>query len=75
VLFQHSRGPPFKPSLKWLAERWLKKKIQMPNEIAVPGQEGVVIGHDSQEDAQTAMELLDLKMKEGAFNAIATLRS
>ncbi|SGY70184.1 BQ5605_C004g03117 [Microbotryum silenes-dioicae] len=28
VIYQHPRGPPFKASLKWLAQKWLKREIQ-----------------------------------------------
>lgn len=60
VIYQHPRGPPFKASLKWLAQKWLKKEIQ--NSVA-----GVlsVGGHDSEEDARTCIELLNLKMQKG----------
>ncbi|BGP53492.1 hypothetical protein JCM8202_001136 [Rhodotorula sphaerocarpa] len=57
VIYQHPRGPPFKASLKWLAQKWLKKEIQ-----AKTGEEG---GHDSEEDARTAIELVKLKMEKG----------
>lgn len=62
LIYQHTRGPPFKPSLKWLASKWLDKAIQVPNRQT---DDGVAIGHDSKEDAQTAMELLNLKMIKG----------
>ena len=60
VIYQHPRGPPFKASLKWLAQKWLKKEIQ--NRV-----EGVaeVGGHDSMEDASTCTELLNLKLQKG----------
>lgn len=57
VIYQHPRGPPFKASLKWLAQKWLKKEIQTKT-----GEEG---GHDSEEDARTAIELVKLKMDKG----------
>ncbi|POY76031.1 hypothetical protein BMF94_0754 [Rhodotorula taiwanensis] len=57
VAYQHPRGPPFKASLKWLAQKWLKKEIQNN-----AGEEG---GHDSEEDARTAIELMKLKMEKG----------
>lgn len=59
VAYQHPRGPPFKASLKWLAQKWLKKEIQNN-----AGEEG---GHDSEEDARTAIELMKLKMEKGEF--------
>lgn len=54
VIYQHSRGPPYKPSLKWLANKWLKRKIQ-----ANAG------GHDSAEDAKTCVDLVKLKCQRG----------
>ncbi|BGP19018.1 hypothetical protein JCM10213_009273 [Rhodosporidiobolus nylandii] len=60
VIYQHPRGPPFKASLKWLAQKWLKKEIQMQ----VPEGDNAG-GHDSEEDARTAVELVRLKMEKG----------
>ncbi|GAA6010894.1 hypothetical protein JCM11491_004588 [Sporobolomyces phaffii] len=70
VLYQHPRGPPFKASLKWLAQKWLKKEIQKTHVVpeggvvaaAAPAPVG---GHDSEEDARTCVELLNLKMDKG----------
>ncbi|GAA5998067.1 RNA exonuclease [Rhodotorula paludigena] len=62
VIYQHPRGPPFKASLKWLAQKWLKKEIQ--NHVANEA-EGQAGGHDSEEDARTAVELVKLKMEKG----------
>ncbi|CCJ28402.1 unnamed protein product [Pneumocystis jirovecii] len=53
-IFQHTRGPPYKPGLKWLAHKWLKREIQKN-----------VLGHDSIEDALTCIDLLKLKLKNG----------
>lgn len=58
VIYQHPKGVPMKPSLKWLAQKWLGKEIQ----ISSPG----TVGHDSEEDARTAMELVLKKMEKGA---------
>ncbi|KAF9434157.1 hypothetical protein BGZ76_008465 [Entomortierella beljakovae] len=55
LLYHHTRGPPFRPSLKWLAYRWLSRKIQ----------DGGDNGHDSEEDARACMDLAKLKIKEG----------
>jgi len=55
VIYQHSRGPPYKPSLKWLAHKWLRRKIQDNN----------IIGHDSTEDAMACIDLLKLKLCRG----------
>lgn len=54
VIYQHSRGPPYKPSLKWLAQKWLKRKIQ-----------DNVGGHDSVEDARACIDLVKLKCRRG----------
>jgi len=75
VIYQHPRGPPFKASLKWLAQKWLKKEIQtnvgasaVVEGQAVEGGDGKVVGgHDSEEDARTCVELLNLKMQKGQF--------
>ena len=55
LIFSHLRGPPYKPALKWLCEKFLGKEIQ-----------GKESGHDSIEDARSAMELVNLKLKNGA---------
>ncbi|KAG8895250.1 hypothetical protein FRB99_000686 [Tulasnella sp. 403] len=54
VIFQHPRGPPSKPSLRWLAQKWLGKTIQEGND-----------GHDPRQDATTCIELLKLKLQYG----------
>ncbi|ODQ66716.1 hypothetical protein NADFUDRAFT_50626 [Nadsonia fulvescens var. elongata DSM 6958] len=56
IIFDHTRGPPYKPSLKWLAEKFLKKVIQKGDGTT---------GHDSSEDALTCIELLKLKLSNG----------
>lgn len=61
LLFSHPRGPPFKPGLKWLAQRWLSKDIQ-----------GGVKGHDSEEDARTCVDLLKIKMANGRLSALSS---
>ena len=52
IMYPHSKGAPFKFSLKNLAERYLGKNIQASV-------------HDSIEDAKTAMELARLKLRNG----------
>lgn len=54
VIYQHSRGPPYKPSLKWLAQKWLKRVIQESKQ-----------GHDSAQDASTCIDLVKLKIEKG----------
>lgn len=56
IIYDHQGGPPFKPSLKYLASEYLNKDIQAEN-----GDDG----HDSIEDARTCMELTKLKIQRG----------
>ncbi|KAL2312954.1 Ribonuclease H70 [Schizosaccharomyces pombe] len=54
-IYNHTRGPPSKPSLKWLATKWLRREIQKAG----------ALGHDSAEDALACVDLLKLKVKNG----------
>ncbi|RYP49724.1 hypothetical protein DL768_004593 [Monosporascus sp. mg162] len=54
LLFPHNRGPPLKNSLKFLAQRFLKREIQKG-----------VAGHDSIEDAKTCLDLVKQKCEKG----------
>ena len=54
VIFKHPRGPPYKPGLKWLLQRWLGREIQNSAQ-----------GHDSEEDARACVDLLKLKLANG----------
>lgn len=54
IVFDHPRGATFKCSLKWLANKYLKKSIQNGAQ-----------GHDSSEDARTCIELIKEKLKRG----------
>jgi RNA exonuclease 1 len=54
LLYPHPRGPPMKSGLKYLAKQWLGREIQSG--------EG---GHDSEEDARAAGDLLELKCTHG----------
>lgn len=56
VIYSHIKGPPYTPSLRWLTQQWLNRKIQ-----AAP--EGK--GHDSIEDAIACMDLVKLKLQKG----------
>ncbi|KAI8577361.1 hypothetical protein K450DRAFT_252108 [Umbelopsis ramanniana AG] len=60
IIYHHSRGPPFRPGLKWLATRYLKRDIQNtdPNH-------GGRIGHDPREDATATLDLVKLKIQRG----------
>lgn len=55
VVFRDDRGPRYKPALKTLAAKYLKKTIQDD-----------VDGHDSGEDAIACMELMQWLVKEDA---------
>jgi len=54
VVFHHTRGAPYRPGLKWLAQKWLNRTIQANLER----------GHDSAEDALACMDLIKLKLKK-----------
>ena len=56
VLYQHPRGPPLKSSLKWLAQKYLRREIQKGHGIS---------GHDSIEDARACLDLVKLKCEKG----------
>ncbi|CAO3675785.1 unnamed protein product [Rhizopus stolonifer] len=53
-LYDHLRGPPYKPSLKHLARTYLRRNIQSHNEARE--------GHDSAEDARATLDLFKLKL-------------
>ncbi|KAF1949452.1 hypothetical protein CC80DRAFT_497484 [Byssothecium circinans] len=54
ILFPHVKGPPYKQSLKWLAQKYLHKEIQKGDK-----------GHNSIVDAQTALDLVKQKCDRG----------
>ncbi|QRW08352.1 exonuclease domain protein [Ceratobasidium sp. AG-Ba] len=54
IIYKHPRGAPYKPGLKWLAQKWLNRDIQVR-----------VGGHDPEEDARACLDLLKKKLKEG----------
>ncbi|ORE10435.1 hypothetical protein BCV72DRAFT_313644 [Rhizopus microsporus var. microsporus] len=53
-LYDHMRGPPYKPSLKHLARTYLQRNIQGHNQS--------LMGHDSAEDARATLDLFKLKL-------------
>ena len=59
VIFHHPGGPPLKPKLAWLTRRWLGRAIQDRG----PG------GHDPEEDARACIDLLKVKIKNGAHRS------
>lgn len=54
ILYPHPRGPPYKQSLKWLSNKYLRKEIQKG-----------VSGHNSVEDARAALGLVKEKCERG----------
>ncbi|KAG2187941.1 hypothetical protein INT44_000691 [Umbelopsis vinacea] len=61
-LYHHRYGPPLRPSLKYLAARWLNRIIQSDEDTLM---DNLVVGHDSCVDAATSMELVSLKLARG----------
>ncbi|CCE85493.1 Piso0_005090 [Millerozyma farinosa CBS 7064] len=57
LCYDHTRGPPSKPSLKWLSKKYLQRDIQQG--------ETTGSGHSSVEDAKAALDLIKLKIQEG----------
>lgn len=55
IIYHHTRGPPYKPSLKWLTQKFLHREIQ----------NGGASGHNSIEDAKACLDLLKLKLEKG----------
>lgn len=51
-----------RPSLKYLAARWLNRIIQSDEDTLI---DSLVVGHDSCVDAATSMELVKLKLARG----------
>ncbi|KAG6375627.1 hypothetical protein JVT61DRAFT_3195 [Boletus reticuloceps] len=56
VMYHHPRGRPLKPGLAWLTKKWCHREIQTRGEG----------GHDPEEDARACVELLRLKVQNGA---------
>lgn len=54
ILYPHPRGPPYKQSLKWLAQKFLRREVQKGS-----------TGHDSVEDARTCLDLVKQKCEKG----------
>ena len=55
IIYPHPRGLPLRSSLKFLANRYLKREIQ----------KGGLQGHDSVEDARAVLDLVKLKCERG----------
>lgn len=56
LLYDHHRGPPYKPSLRLLSRNYLKRQIQ--------GRHADRVGHDSAEDARATLDLFKLKLEK-----------
>ncbi|KAL7269559.1 hypothetical protein RUND412_007776 [Rhizina undulata] len=69
VIYDHPRGNPYKPSLKWLSQKFLKREIQSLLSRPLPSSSSSVVtsphGHDSIEDAKACLDLLKLKIENG----------
>ncbi|KIV85887.1 hypothetical protein PV11_01539 [Exophiala sideris] len=55
IIYPHPRGLPLRSSLKFLANRYLKREIQKDG----------LNGHDSVEDARAVLDLVKLKCEKG----------
>lgn len=56
LAYHHPRGRPLKPGLAWLTKKWCHREIQTRGEG----------GHDPEEDARACVDLLRLKVQNGA---------
>ncbi|KAL6720851.1 hypothetical protein ACLMJK_002776 [Lecanora helva] len=56
ILYPHPQGPPKKPRLKDLAQKYLNREIQKGHGT---------LGHDSVEDAKACLDLVKLKCERG----------
>ncbi|KAL4073757.1 hypothetical protein J3A83DRAFT_4090781 [Scleroderma citrinum] len=56
LAYHHPRGRPLKPGLAWLTKKWCHREIQTRGDG----------GHDPEEDARACLDLLRLKVQNGA---------
>ncbi|KAG6332748.1 hypothetical protein ID866_6338 [Astraeus odoratus] len=56
LIYHHPRGRPLKPGLAWLSKKWCHREIQTRGDG----------GHDPEEDARACVDLLRLKVQNGA---------
>lgn len=54
ILYEHAQGPPRRPLLRWLAQKYLNREIQNSS-----------LGHHPEEDARASVDLMKLKLKNG----------
>lgn len=83
VIYQNLQRPSSKPSLKWLAQRWLGRSIQAQGQTVTStridettGKEIVesvpIVGHRPEEDARACIGLVKMKVEQGlAFGKVA----
>lgn len=57
LVYEHHRGYPHKPGLKWLAEQYLNRAIQKGEQNGS--------GHSSVEDLNASLDLIKLKLMSG----------
>lgn len=57
LIYDHPKGPPLKPGLKWLSKQFLAREIQQGE---ITGE-----GHSSVEDLQACLDLVKMKFIEG----------
>ncbi|KAL0078597.1 hypothetical protein J3Q64DRAFT_1765347 [Phycomyces blakesleeanus] len=70
TIYHHANGPPGKPSLRYLAYRWLRRRIQIKPEdkeetSSTQEASSEEKGHDPCEDALASLQLVELKLKYG----------
>ncbi|ANB13282.1 Rnh70p [Sugiyamaella lignohabitans] len=65
IIFQHPKGTLWKPALRWLTSKYLDREIQTQGDQ----------GHDSVEDAQACIDLLNVKLKNGRDFGLNKVRS
>lgn len=65
ICYQHVRGLPYKPGLKWLTKRYLNRDIQMGEQTGD--------GHSSVEDARACLDLVKMKISEGILFGVNDL--
>lgn len=57
IIYDHHRGPPSKPGLKWLSATFLSRSIQQGEQTGA--------GHSSVEDLLACLDLVKMKLVEG----------
>lgn len=55
--YEHARGRPYRPGLKYLTKTFLHRDIQLGEDLG--------LGHSSIEDAKACLDLVKLKINEG----------